>query len=183
MHPVGCAARVLKMLKFPDSTVRVLVEGLWRVRITNYTRLEPYLTASVELMKDETENSVELSAMLRNAQYAVSGDYQTFSRRLSEQIKVAALNTEDAGQLTDLIAVNLNLELAERQNLLEVVSVKERLARFAADAQPRARGIDAQLENTDRGGYVHFQDSTGFLLREQLRAIQRELGESDPNAE
>ena len=87
MHPVGCAARVLKMLKFPDSTVRVLVEGLWRVRITNYTRLEPYLTASVELMKDETENSVELSAMLRNAQTQFQ-EIIKLSPALSEQIKL-----------------------------------------------------------------------------------------------
>ncbi|HPC60733.1 MAG TPA: LON peptidase substrate-binding domain-containing protein, partial [Verrucomicrobiota bacterium] len=63
MHDIGCAARVLKMLKFPDSTVRVLVEGLWRVRITEYTSTEPYLSARFELIKDVTEDSVELTAM------------------------------------------------------------------------------------------------------------------------
>src|SRR5690349_20184001 len=68
MYEVGCAARVLKMLKFPDNTVRVLVEGLWRIRVNNYTITEPYLVAKFELIKDVTEDSVELTAMMRNAQ-------------------------------------------------------------------------------------------------------------------
>src|SRR5882672_10042083 len=68
MHEVGCAARVLKMLKFPDNTVRVLVEGLWRIRIQTYTLTEPYLVAGFALLKDITEDSVELTAMMRNAQ-------------------------------------------------------------------------------------------------------------------
>src|SRR5438876_2386078 len=68
MHSVGCAARVLKMLKFPDNTVRVLVEGLWRIRIKEYIGTDPYLCAKFELLKDVTENSVELTAMMRNAQ-------------------------------------------------------------------------------------------------------------------
>src|SRR2546423_6213085 len=68
MYDVGCAARVLKMLKFPDNTVRVLVEGLWRVRVTTYKSTDPYLCARFELIKDVTEDSVELTAMLRNAQ-------------------------------------------------------------------------------------------------------------------
>src|ERR1043166_88783 len=116
MHEVGCAARVLKMLKFPDNTVRVLVEGLWRIRITNYTRSEPYLCAKFDLIKDVTEDSVELTAMLRNAQ----GQFQEIIRlspALSEQIKIAALNTEDPGHFSDLIAVNLNLDLDDRQNI------------------------------------------------------------------
>src|SRR5258708_17454969 len=68
MHEVGCAARVLKMLKFPDNTVRVLVEGLWRVQIKEYIGTDPYLCAKFELVKDIVEDSVELTAMMRNAQ-------------------------------------------------------------------------------------------------------------------
>src|ERR1041384_6524399 len=68
MHEVGCAARVLKMLKFPDNTVRVLVEGLWRIQVKNYSTVDPYLIAKFDLIKDVTEDSVELTAMMRNAQ-------------------------------------------------------------------------------------------------------------------
>src|SRR5579864_2705662 len=118
MHEVGCAARVLKMLKFPDNTVRVLVEGLWRIHIKTYPTTDPYLSAKFELMKDVTEDTVELTAMMRNAQ----GQFQEIiklSPALSEQVKIAALNTEDPGHFTDLVAVNLNLNLDERQKLLE----------------------------------------------------------------
>jgi len=129
MYEVGCAGRVLKMLKFPDNTVRVLVEGLWRIRTKEYPSTDPYLCARCELLRDIREDSVELTAMLRNAQ----GQFQEIiklSPALSEQIKIAALNTEDPGQFADLIAVNLNLDLAERQKLLETLSVKERLTRL-----------------------------------------------------
>src|SRR3989442_6282841 len=108
MHEVGCAARVLKMLKFPDNTVRVLVEGLWRIRISEYTATEPYLCAKFGLIKDLTEDSVELKAMWRNAQSPFQKIVR-LSPALSEQVKIAALNTEAAGALTDLIGANLNL--------------------------------------------------------------------------
>src|ERR1022692_3020563 len=68
MHEVGCAARVLKMLKFPDNTVRVLVEGLWRIQLKEYPTTEPYLSAKFEVVQDLKEDSVELTAMMRNAQ-------------------------------------------------------------------------------------------------------------------
>ncbi len=129
MYEVGCAARVLKMLKFPDNTVRLAVEGLWRIRIREYTKTDPYLCARFELLRDVTEGSVELTAMLRNAQNQFQ-EIIKLSPALSEQIKVAALNTEDPGHFADLIAANLNLDLAERQQLLETVSVKERLTRL-----------------------------------------------------
>src|SRR5436309_6916424 len=136
MHDVGCAARVLKMLKFPDNTVRVLVEGLWRINIREYTGTDPYLCAKFELLKDVTENSVELTATMRNAQSQFQ-EIIKLSPALSEQVKIAALNTEDPGHFTDLIAVNLNLDLPERQKLLETVPVKERLTGFSPC---RARG-------------------------------------------
>src|SRR5882724_4748712 len=106
MHEVGCSARVLKMLKFPDNTVRVLVEGLWRIRVKNYSSIDPYLVAKFDLIKDVTEDSVELTAMMRNAQSQFQ-EIIKLSPELSEQIKIAALNTEDPGHFTDLSAAIL----------------------------------------------------------------------------
>src|SRR3974390_2974748 len=181
MHEVGCAARVLKMLKFPDNTVRVLVEGLWRIRIRSYAATEPYLAAKFELIKDITEDSVELTAMMRNAQ----GQFQEIiklSPALSEQIKIAALNTEDPGHFADLIAVNLNLDLAERQKLLETSSVKERLTRLLPmlNRQHEVLTLSSKIQTEVATSISKTQRD--FFLREQLRAIQRELGESDPGA-
>src|SRR5579872_7537037 len=105
MYEVGCSARVLKMLKFPDNTVRVLVEGLWRIRIKNYESQAPYLKARIEVLKDTKEDSIELAALTRNAQSQFQ-EIVKLSPAMADQVKIAALNMEDAGPLTDLIAVN-----------------------------------------------------------------------------
>src|SRR3989440_6805949 len=181
MHDVGCAARVLKMLKFPDNTVRVLVEGLWRVHIREYTGTDPYLCAKFELVKDVTEDSVELTAMMRNAQSQFQ-EIIRLSPALSEQIKIAALNTEDPGHFSDLIAVNLNLDLAERQTLLETNSVKDRLTRLLPMLNREHEVLTLSSKIQTEVATSISKTQRDFFLREQMRAIQRELGESDPNA-
>src|SRR5499427_8748272 len=180
MHEVGCAARVLKMLKFPDNTVRVLVEGLWRIRVKQYTSTEPYLTAKFELIRDETEDSVELTAMMRNAQSQFQ-EIIKLSPALSEQIKIAALNTEDPGHFADLIAVNLNLALEERQKLLETPSVKERLTRLLPMLNREHEVLTLSSKIQTEVATSISKTQRDFFLREQMRAIQRELGESDSN--
>ena len=181
MYEVGCAARVLKMLKFPDNTVRVLVEGLWRIRIKEYPRTVPYLAAKYELIRDVREDSVELTAMLRNAQSQFQ-EIIKLSPALSEQIKIAALNTEDPGHFADLIAVNLNLNLEERQHLLETNSVKERLTRLLPMLGREHEVLTLSSKIQTEVATSISKTQRDFFLREQLRAIQRELGESDPNA-
>src|SRR5947209_4674254 len=181
MHEVGCAARVLKMLKFPDNTVRVLVEGLWRVRITDYPSTDPYLCAKFELIKDIVEDSVELTAMMRNAQSQFQ-EIIKLSPALSEQIKIAALNTEDPGHFTDLVAVNLNLGLEERQKLLETSSVKERLTRLLPMLNREHEVLTLSSKIQTEVATSISKTQRDFFLREHMRAIQRELGDSDPMA-
>jgi ATP-dependent Lon protease len=181
MHEVGCAARVLKMLKFPDNTVRVLVEGLWRIRTREYTSTDPYLVAKFELIKDVVENSVELTAMMRNAQSQFQ-EIIKLSPALSEQVKVAAMNTEEPGHFADLVAVNLNLALDERQKLLETVSVRERLTRLLPMLNREQEVLTLSSKIQTEVATSISKTQRDFFLREQMRAIQRELGESDPNA-
>jgi ATP-dependent Lon protease len=181
MHETGCAARVLKMLKFPDNTVRVLVEGLWRIRVRDYTKIEPYLCAKFEVLRDVKEDSVELTAMMRNAQRQFQ-EIVKLSPALSEQIKIAALNTEDPGHFADLVAANLNLELAERQKLLETLSVKDRLTRLLPMLNREHEVLTLSSKIQTEVATSISKTQRDFFLREQMRAIQRELGESDPNA-
>jgi len=175
----GCAVRVLKMLKFPDNTVRVLVEGLRRFRIAEYEAHEPYLRAKVEVIRDSVEESLELTALTRNAQRQFQ-EIITLSPAMSDEVKVAALNTEHPGKLSDLIAANLNLSLEERQHLLETNNVRERLTRLLPL-------LSRELEVLTLGSKIQKEVASSmsksqrdFFLREQMRAIQRELGESDP---
>ncbi|MDB6066542.1 MAG: ATP-dependent protease La [Pedosphaera sp.] len=181
MFEVGCAARVLKMLKFPDNTVRVLVEGLWRIHIKGYESQTPYLKAKVEVDKDVKEDSIELSALNRNAQSQFQ-EIVKLSPAMADQVKIAALNTEDPGQLTDLIAVNLNLSLEERQQMLETHSVKERLSKLLPmlSREQEVLTLSSKIQ-TDVASSMS-KTQRDFFLREQMRAIQRELGEGDVNA-
>src|SRR5437762_2352738 len=181
MYDVGCVARVLKMLKFPDNTVRVLVEGLWRIHIKQYTSTDPYLCAKFEVLTDVTEDSVELTAMMRNAQSQFQ-EIIKLSPALSEQIKIAALNTDDPGHFTDLITVNLNLDLGERQTLLETASVKERLTRLLPMLNREHEVLTLSSKIQTEVATSISKTQRDFFLREQLRAIQRELGETDPNS-
>ncbi len=175
----GCAVRVLKMLKFPDNTVRVLVEGLRRFRIGQYESHEPYLRAKVEVIRDVTEDSLEMIAMARNAQRQFQ-EIINLSPAMSDEVKVATLNTEHPGKLSDLIASNLNLSLEERQHLLETHVVKERLGRLlplmSRELEVLTLGSKIQKEVASSMS----KSQRDFFLREQIRAIQRELGESDP---
>ena len=175
----GCAARVLKMLKFPDNTVRVLVEGLRRFRVAEYTSNSPYLVAKIERIKEVEENSLEITALSRNAERQFQ-EIIKLSPALSEQVKVAALNTEEPGKLADLIAGNLNLSLEERQQLLETISIKERLTKLLPllSRELEVLTLGSKIQNEVVSSMSKSQRD--FFLREQIRAIQRELGEKDP---
>src|SRR4051812_7307994 len=179
LYEFGCAARVLKMLKFPDNTVRVLVEGLWRIQITGYESQSPYLRANINVLKDLSQESVEMTALARNAHHQFQ-EIIKLTPALSDQVKIAALNTEDPGGLTDLIAANLNLNLEEREKLLEIHDVKERLLRLKPlmERELEVVNLSTKIQNDVNASMAKSQRD--FYLREQIRAIQRELGESDP---
>jgi ATP-dependent Lon protease len=180
LHEFGCVGRVMKMLKFPDDTVRVLIEGLRRFEVQEYITEEPYLTARTQMLHDVQEESIETTALVRNAQLQFQ-EILNLSPALSEQVKVNAIHTDQGGKLADLIAANLNLNLEERQGLLEVVNVRERLTRLLPL-------MSRELEVLSLGSKIQKEVATSmsktqrdFFLREQIRAIQRELGEGDPS--
>src|SRR5579859_4313504 len=181
LYDVGCVARLVKMVKFPDGTARVLVEGLWRIHIREFAASSPYLSAHFELLRDETEDSVELQAMLRNAHKQFE-EIAKLSPALSDQVKIAALNTEHPGHFADLIAGNLNLSLEDRQKLLEMISVRERLQKLLPmlNREQEVLTLSSKIQNDVASSIAKTQRD--FFLREQMRAIQRELGEGEPGS-
>ncbi len=180
LHTVGCVSRLTKMVKFPDGTARVLVEGLWRIQVKQFEPPSPYLRAHYELMRDKTEDTVELQAMLRNAHKQFE-EIAKMSTALTEQVKIAALNTEHPGHFADLIAANLNLSLEDRQKLLEMVSVRERLHTLLPllNREQEVLTLSSKIQSDVATSIAKTQRD--FFLREQLRAIQRELGEGESN--
>ncbi len=169
------------MVKFPDGTVRVLVEGLWRIRVKKFEPPAPYLRAGYDLLRDETEDSVELQAMLRNAHKQFE-EIAKLSTALTDQVKIAALNTEHPGHFADLIAANLNLSLEDRQKLLETISVRERLQKLLPmlNREQEVLTLSSKIQSDVASNIAKTQRD--FFLREQMRAIQRELGEGEPAA-
>ncbi len=178
LYEVGCVSRLSKMVKFPDGTVRVLVEGLWRIRAKHFRPPDPYLRASYDLLRDETEDSVELQAMLRNAHKQFE-EIAKMSTALTDQVKIAALNTEHPGHFADLIAANLNLSLDDRQKLLETISVRERLQKLLPllNREQEVLTLSSKIQSDVASNIAKTQRD--FFLREQMRAIQRELGEGE----
>jgi ATP-dependent Lon protease len=179
LHAVGCVVRLAKMVKFPDGTARVLVEGLWRIDIKEYTPATPYLRAKYELLRDVPEDSIEAQALFRNAQKLFQ-EIAKLSSALSDHVKIAAVNMDTPGHFADLVAANLNLDLDNRQKLLETISVRERLQKLLPllNREHEVLTLSSKIQSDVATSIAKTQRD--FFLREQMRAIQRELGESDP---
>ena len=129
LYEHGCQTRVLKMLKFPDDTVRVLVQGLSRCRMTSFIDGHEFLVARYDVLNDSSEDSLEIEALARNASQRFL-EVITMSPTLPEELKVAVFNAENPGQLSDIIASNLNMTLKERQMLLKSAKPRIRLKRL-----------------------------------------------------
>jgi ATP-dependent Lon protease len=174
----GCVSRVLRMLKYPDNTVRVRVEGLRRARLVTAESREPYLRMRLEALRDVVESSLELTALARQVREKFL-EVVELSPALAEQVKVALLNNDDPGWLADLVAANLNLSLEVRQQLLQEPNVKQRLQTLlpliARELELLALGSKIQKEVTSSMS----KTQRDYFLREQIRVIQRELGEGD----
>jgi len=166
------------MVKFPDGTVRVLVEGLCASH-QKFAPAAPYLRANYELLRDETEtpraagHAPQCAQAIRGDRQAVHGPFRTG--------QIAALNTEHPGHFADLIAANLSLSLEDRQGLLETVPSR-RFQKAAADAQPEQEVLTLSSKIQSDVSTSIAKTQRDFFLREQMRAIQRELGEGDANA-
>ena len=180
LYEVGVAGVVARMLKVPDGSLRILVQGGQRVRVTGWEQGEPYPVARVEELPDVVEEGPELTALMRNVQ-------QTFSRiieevpYLPEELQMAVSNLEDPSALSHLISGALRIKTEEKQRLLEEPDVGRRLRRLseilARELEVVAIGskIQSQVQSEiDRS-------QREFVLRQQLKAIQEELGEKDPN--
>ncbi len=172
LHDFGCMARVLKMLKFPDESVRVLVQGLKRVKISRYERELPFVRAKISVVEDVYENDIQLEALGRNA----TKQFQqiiALSPGLPEELKVALINIDDPGKLSDLIAANLNIPLPEKQKFLHMRNVKERLTRLSTFLQKEFEVLQLGSELQNKVSTAMTKTQREYFLREQIRQIQK----------
>ncbi len=178
LHDVGVVGLVARMIKVPDGTMRILVQASERVRLREFVAEQPYLVARIEAMPDESEPSDELEALTRNVQRTFSEIIEQIPY-LPEELQLAVTNIEDPSALSHLIAGSLRIPTSEKQELLEEVDVTRRLRRLA---EVLARELEVIQLGSRIQSQVESEMEKGqreYYLREQLKAIQRELGEED----
>jgi ATP-dependent Lon protease len=178
LFDVGCAAHILKMLKMPNNSLRLLIQGTSRIRLTEFTQREPYIRAKVASLKDQGEKTTDTQALM----VGVKGIFQKvveLAPNLPAELAIMAMNIEEPGALADLIASTLNIPLADKQNLLETLDVKGRLERanFFLTKELAVLELGSKIQSQVREGIDKSQRE--YFLREQLKAIQKELGEKD----
>lgn len=178
LYRYGTAAYILKTLRFPDGSLRILVQGISRIKIVKFVQKEPFFMSRVKRLHDKLVMNLEIQALARN----IANQFYRISLlvpNLPDELQIAVMNMDDPGRLTDLLASNLNLSLYEREDILELLDVKNRMEKLTVY-------LNREVEVLEVGSKIQTQvqsemgkNQRDFYLREQLKAIQRELGESD----
>lgn len=184
LYQVGVAASLLRVVKELDGTQRVIVQGLERIKVKRYLQSDPYFVAEVEVIPQPgfEATDLEVEALLRNIK-SLFQKATELAPYLSNELKNTVMSLKDPNVIADLIAANLNIKVQEKQEVLETVDLKERLNKvhfiLAREVQILELGnkIQSQVkEDIDRA-------QREYYLREQLKAIKRELGELDDHAQ
>jgi ATP-dependent Lon protease len=178
LYALGTEAMVGRVLKLPDGHTNVLVQGQRRVRILGYDQILPFLVARVEPIEESSDKPITTEALMR-AVLALFEKCVKSSKTLPEDHYIAAMNVEEPGRLADLVASSLDLSMTQRQDLLETLDPAERLQKITIH-------LSRELELLDLQNRIHSQvqqevdkSQREFFLREQMKAIQKELGETD----
>ena len=182
LYQVGSIANILQMLKLPDGTVKVLVEGVRRARVLEVADHESYLSCSVEDLMDE---EIDLDALggMRRALLSQFEQYVKVNKKIPPEILTSVSGVDEMGRLTDTVAAHLPLKIGQKQEILEISNVKARLENLLSlleseldimQVERRIRGrVKRQMEKSQREYY----------LNEQVKAIQKELGDTEDGAD
>ena len=182
IYQTGCALLIQKLGRFPDGHVRIVGQGLSRIRIRRFTDDFPFMRASVEILEEGTSDNDRTKALIRNVVNAFFRIVDS-SESYSDEIKGIVSNIKEAGKLADMLAANLNIEIAEKQKVLERVDSSDRLSLVY-------EYVNNELEILKIGEKIKKdvrqemdREQREYYLRQQIRAIQRELGEEDATVE
>jgi ATP-dependent Lon protease len=179
IYEVGIAAEVMQVLRVPDGTVRVMLEGLERCRIQKYIQTEPYFCVSVEPLKPAEEKDLQTEALMRS----VVGQFEqvvSASKNIQPEALINVVNTDEPGRLADVIVPYLRqLRVEAQQEILETLDVQERLYKLSLVLKKETEILEVQKHIRSRVEKEMGDTQREFFLREQLKTIQQELGERD----
>ncbi len=182
LHQLGTIVRVLRVVTSEDGDQRIWVQGMRRVRIGAYESTEPYLSARAELLYDRLQPGIEIEALHRN----VSNQFVQIaenSSTISEPVQTMVQGLEDSAALTDVVAANLSLSLEDRQALLETLDVRQRLERLSEllAREQEVKRLEGEIREQVQEELTKNQRE--YVLREQARAIRKQLGEFESSAD
>ncbi|MCO6387971.1 endopeptidase La [Aliihoeflea sp. 40Bstr573] len=178
IYEIGTVASVLQLLKLPDGTVKVLVEGSSRARITAFTEREEYHEAAAELMAEPEDEEVEIEALARS----VVSDFENYvklNKKISPEVVGAASQIEDYSKLADTIASHLAIKIPEKQEMLATLSVRERLEKAMGFMEAEISVLQVEKRIRSRVKRQMEKTQREYYLNEQMKAIQKELGEGE----
>jgi ATP-dependent Lon protease len=179
LYSVGTIAKIAQVVQLQDGTVRAIVQGQNRVRVLGFAKSAPYLSALVEDLHDDVPTGVEIQALMRSVQAQIE-QYVANGAPVPPEAGVAARNITEPGLLADMVAYSPEMSAEQRQELLETTDVEQRLKLVSAflARQTEILELKGKIQNEVKSEMDKTQRE--YILREQLKAIQRELGEDDP---
>ena len=177
---IGTAALIMRVLKLPDGRVRALVQGLQRVRVEYFTETEAQFKAKVEILTESVVNKhdIELDALLRSVKQTLA-----LGRDLPQELLVIATNLDSPGRLADLVASNLGLKQSQMQEILEIINPVQRLKRVNEFLVREIDLLEIQQKIATEARGEMDKSQREYYLKQQLKAIQQELGEDSELAE
>ncbi|ERS17543.1 lon protease [Brucella abortus BC95] len=178
IYEIGTIANVLQLLKLPDGTVKVLVEGTARAKISKFTDREDYHEAYAAALQEPEEDAVEIEALARS----VVPDFENYvklNKKISPEVVGAASQIDDYSKLADTVASHLAIKIPEKQEMLSVLSVRERLEKALSFMEAEISVLQVEKRIRSRVKRQMEKTQREYYLNEQMKAIQKELGDSE----
>ncbi len=182
IYSIGTIAEIVRLLRIPDGSVQIIVQGLQRARITGYLPEQRYFRVTFEPLEEDAGNAVEREALLRSVR-ALFEKYVDNGGSILPELAMTAKNTEDPGHFADLVASSPDLSLEQRQQLLETPSVVERLKFLSVFLAKQNEILELKAKIQSEVQQTLDKTQREYILREQMKAIQKELGEDEGGAE
>ena len=178
IYSIGTLATVLQLLKLPDGTVKVLVEGVARASVRDYTRADDYYEADAETLADDVGNLVEVEALGRSV-VSEFESYVKLNKRVSSEIVGAVTQIEEPSKLADTVASHLSVKIADKQDVLETLNVARRLEKCLSLMESEISVLQVEKRIRTRVKRQMEKTQREYYLNEQMKAIQKELGDED----
>ncbi|HYM50995.1 MAG TPA: endopeptidase La [Candidatus Limnocylindrales bacterium] len=175
IHRVGVLGNVVQMLKLPDNTIKVLIEGVTRAVIERFVQVAPHLRVAVTPLEEEVGSSSEVDALMRSV-VELFDRYVELDKKVPPEVNLTVRGIEDAGRLADIVAANLNVGVTDKQDVLETFQMAARLEKLAGVLQREIEILDIDRSIRSRVRQQMDRRQKEFYLKEQMRVIQEELG-------